>query len=82
VEPRGNLPMQTKYLHISAYSCDKCEGPVIAGSFGTRETEISRESALIPVGATCLSCGNKQTESNGHAVRHFAPVEWISRRRR
>lgn len=51
--------MKIKYLHISAYPCDKCEGPVIAGSFGIRETEISRESALTPVGAACLSCGSK-----------------------
>jgi hypothetical protein len=73
--------MQTKYLHISAYTCAKCSGPVIAGSFGTRETEISRESALSPVGAACLSCGNTQTEmSDGNVVRHFAPVEWSRRR--
>jgi hypothetical protein len=51
--------MKTKYLHVSAYSCDKCEGPVIAGSFGTRETEITREIDLTQVGAVCLSCGNK-----------------------
>jgi len=72
--------MSTKYLHISAYTCNKCEGPVIAGSFGTRETEISRESALTLVGAACLSCGNKQTEmTNGNVVRQFSPVEWTFR---
>ena len=69
--------MKTKYLHISAYSCDKCEGPVIAGSFGTRETEITREIDLTQVGAICLSCGNKQTEMNDtNIVRQFAPIEW------
>jgi hypothetical protein len=74
--------MEMKYLHISAYPCDKCEGPVIAGSFGIRETEISRESALTPVGAACLSCGSKQTEiSGGNVARQFAPVEWVSRKR-
>ena len=73
--------MQTKYLHISAYTCDKCNGPVIAGSFGTRETEISRESVLTPVGAACLSCGNKQDEMNsGNIVRQFAPIEWVLRK--
>lgn len=72
--------MQTKYLHLSAYPCDKCEGPVIAGSFGTRETGISRESALTAVGAACLSCGNKQTEMVAtNVVREFAPVEWVLR---
>jgi len=74
--------MLTKYLHLSAYRCDKCEGPVIAGSFGTRETEISRESALTSVGAACLSCGNKQTEmSEGNVAHQFAPVEWVPRMR-
>lgn len=74
--------MEIKYLHISAYPCDKCEGPVIAGSFGIRETEISRESALTPVGAACLSCGNKQTGMNdGNVVRQFAPLEWGSRKK-
>ena len=69
--------MERKYLHISAYPCDRCEGPVIAASFGTRETEITRESALTSVGAACLSCGNQQTEmSEGKVVRQFAPVEW------
>jgi hypothetical protein len=73
--------MQTKYLHISAYACDRCDGPVISGAFGTRETEISRESALTQVGAVCLTCGNKQTEVEGHTVaRHFAPVEWSLRK--
>ncbi len=68
--------MKTKYLHLSAYSCDKCEGPVIAGSFGTRETEIMREIDLTEVGAVCLSCGNKQTEMNTtNIVRQFAPIE-------
>jgi hypothetical protein len=71
--------MQTKYLHISAYPCNKCGGPVVAGSFGIRETEISRESALTSVGVACLSCGNKQSEMNdGNVVRRFAPVEWTS----
>ena len=69
--------MQTKYLHISAYACDNCDGPVISGAFGIRETEITRESALTPVGAVCLSCGNKQTEiGSSNVARQFAPVEW------
>jgi len=69
--------MKTKYLHISAYSCDKCEGPVIAGSFGTRETEITRETDLTQIGAVWLSCGNRQAERlDTNIVRQFAPVEW------
>jgi hypothetical protein len=75
--------MEIKYLHISAYPCDTCGGPAIAGSFGTRETEISRESPLTTVGAACLSCGNKQAEMNdGKVVRQFAPVEWMQDKKR
>jgi hypothetical protein len=67
------------YLHISAYSCDNCKGPVVAGSFGTRETEITRESDLTKVGAVCLSCGSKQTQiTAANVVCQFAPVEWAS----
>jgi hypothetical protein len=73
--------MKTKYLHISAYACDKCEGPVIAGAFGIRESEITREGELTPAGAVCLSCGNKQSAmSDRNIVRQFAPVEWASQR--
>jgi hypothetical protein len=77
IETLREFIVKTKYLHISAYSCGKCDGPVIAGSFGTRETEITRETDLTQVGAVCLSCGNKQTEMNAtNIVRQFAPVEW------
>jgi hypothetical protein len=79
IETLGEFVVETKYLHISAYSCDKCEGPVIAGSFGTRETEITRETDLTQIGAVCLSCGNKQTERlDADVVRQFAPIEWAS----
>lgn len=77
-----DLTMQIKYLHISVYLCDECEGPVIAGAYGIRETEVSRESALTQVGAVCLSCGNRKTEQNdAKVVRQFAPVEWTSRKK-
>jgi hypothetical protein len=29
--------MKRQYLHLSAYQCDKCEGPVISGSIAVRE---------------------------------------------
>jgi hypothetical protein len=67
-----------KLLHLSAYACNKCEGPVVAGSFGTRESGITRESSLTPIGAVCLVCGDKQAElNNTDLVRHFAPTEWV-----
>ena len=73
--------MQTKYLHLSAYTCSNCDGPVISGAFGTRETEISRESPLTEIGAVCLSCGNRNSELRGcDVVRQFAPAEWSPRK--
>jgi hypothetical protein len=36
--------MRNQYLHLSAYLCDLCAEPVIAGSLGVRESEISKES--------------------------------------
>jgi len=68
--------MKRKYLHISAYICDKCGGPVIAGSFGTRETEISREDDFSQIGTACLACGNKPDVRAARIVREFAPAEW------
>lgn len=69
--------MRRQYLHLSAYSCDKCTGPVIAGSLAVRENEISKESDIRQVGAICLSCGHRQNKTSEPALaRHFSPVEW------
>jgi RNase P subunit RPR2 len=48
--------MKRQYLHLSAYVCDECAGPVIAGLTAVRENEISKEADLREVGAICLSC--------------------------
>jgi len=59
------------------YSCDRCSGPVIAGSLAVRENEISKETDIRQVGAICLSCGHRQNKVAEPAlVRHFSPVEW------
>ena len=69
--------MRRRYLHLSAYSCEKCTGPVIAGSLAIRENEISKETDVRQVGTMCLSCGHRPFEAAGTAgVRHFSPVEW------
>jgi len=71
--------MRIQYLHISAYSCDRCGGPVISGSLAIRENEISKESQIRQVGAACLACGNTHSKlSELNIVRHFPPVEWAS----
>jgi hypothetical protein len=69
--------MRKQYLHLSAYFCDKCAGPVIAGSLGVRENEISKETEIRQVGAMCLSCGHRQSEAKEPAVaRCLSPLEW------
>lgn len=70
--------MRKHYLHLSAYPCDTCAGPVIAGSTAVRENEISRETDIKTVGvAVCLSCGHRQSKASESArVRHFLPIAW------
>ncbi len=71
--------MRIQYLHLSAYSCDKCNGPVIAGSLAVRENEISKETDIRQVGALCLSCGHRQQKAAEPSLtRHFPPVQWES----
>src|SRR5580765_1557142 len=46
----------THYLHLSAFRCEKCNGPVIAGSLGTRLDDISQETDIRKIGAVCIAC--------------------------
>lgn len=64
-----------QHLHLCVYRCDRCGGPVVAGSLGIRETEITKEIDIRQVGAVCLSCGHGQ-EKNEAITRYFPPVEW------
>jgi hypothetical protein len=69
--------MKKQYLHLSAYTCAVCSGPVIAGSMGVRENEISKETELNAVGAICLSCGQRpEPASIPGRIRSFFPIEW------
>lgn len=69
--------MSKQYLHLSAYSCDKCHGPVVSASLAVRENAISKETDIRQVGAMCLACGQRQHNAIGTVgVRHFSPVEW------
>jgi hypothetical protein len=71
--------MKQQYLHLSAYSCDKCAGPVIAGSVAVRENEISKETDIHEVGAICLSCGHRQSKATEPGLtRSFPPTRWES----
>lgn len=69
--------MRTHYLHVRAYSCDECKGPVLSASIAVRETEISKETEARELGAICLSCGHRQGKASGAGhIRDFPPVQW------
>jgi len=71
--------MKKEYLHLSAYACDQCAGPVIAGAPAVRENEISKETDVREVGAICLSCGHRQNKATEPGVtRYFPPTQWES----
>src|SRR5437660_6644790 len=75
---KGDI-MRKQYLHLSAYSCDQCKGPVISGSTGVRENEISKETDIRQVGAICLSCGHRQYAATAPArAHHLLPMEWAA----
>src|SRR5512146_1770081 len=67
--------MRKQHLHLCVYRCETCGGPVVAGSLGIRETEITKEIDIRQVGTVCLSCGHGQ-EKNETVARHFLQVEW------
>jgi len=72
--------MRRQYLHVSAYFCDQCGGPVVSGSTGVRENEISKETDIRNVGAICLSCGHRQSKATAPGeTRDFPPVQWDAR---
>lgn len=69
--------MKKQYLHLSAYSCDMCAGPVVAGSTAVRENEISKETDIRQVGAICLTCGHRQSKATEPGLtRSFPPTQW------
>jgi len=69
--------VRKQYLHLSAYPCDMCAGPVVAGAITVRENEISKDTDFRQVGAICLACGHRQSNATAPAlVRHLLPIEW------
>ena len=69
--------MKRHYLHLSVYFCDKCAGPVVAGSTALRENEIAKETDIQIVGAICLSCGHRQTKATDPGItRSLPPMSW------
>lgn len=77
VNPLTRLSPRRQYLHLTAYRCNQCRGPVVAGSLGTRETAIARETQVSLLGGICLACGNKQDYlPDAGPTSGFMPVEW------
>jgi hypothetical protein len=67
----------THYLHLSVSPCEQCNGPVIAGSMGTRQNDISQETDIRNVGAACIVCGFKPEIIPEPSVDQcFRPIEW------
>ncbi len=67
----------THYLHLLAFPCDQCKGPVILGWIGTREDDIARETGIREVGAVCLSCGCRPEPLIAPVEAcQFRPVQW------
>jgi hypothetical protein len=67
----------THYLHLSASPCERCNGPVIAGSLGTRLDDITQEVDIRSIGAACITCGFRPERMTQPAVDHqFRPVPW------
>jgi len=69
--------MRRQYLHLSVYPCDKCDGPVVRASVAVRENEISKETEIRELGASCLSCGHNQAMAGEASfIRQLPPVSW------
>jgi hypothetical protein len=69
--------MRRQYIHLCAYPCDECSGPVVAATLTVRENEISKETDFREVGAVCLSCGHRQSQVPGaNTICHFPPARW------
>ena len=63
------------YLHLVAFPCEKCTGPVILGWIGTRADEITNETEIKKIGAVCLACGCRpETLIDPFEAHHFRPV--------
>jgi hypothetical protein len=73
--------MKRQYLHLSVYCCDRCAGPVVAGSTAFRENEIAKETNIQMVGAICLSCGHRQSKATEPGLtKSFPPTPWEPRK--
>jgi hypothetical protein len=63
--------MANRTLHLSAYKCENCANPVVAGSL------VDLENTVEFIGAVCLHCGRKQENvpQAGSAIQ-FEAKDW------
>src|SRR5690349_671972 len=67
--------MSTHHLHLRAYVCNKCNGPVVATTLSVRKAPISGEIATAQLVASCLLCGDRPVIVDEPGFG-FAPIEW------
>jgi len=69
----------THYLHLSAVSCEKCNGPVLSGWIGRRPDDITSESEISKIPGICLSCAVRPEVGIGRIsgkVTQIRPFQW------
>ena len=67
--------MSAHFLHLRAYICKKCNGPVIGTTLAIRKTAISGEIATGQLMPSCLLCGDRPLIDDESGFG-FAPIAW------
>jgi len=69
--------MRKLYLHLYAFPCELCTGPVVVATTAVRENAISLETDIRQVGSICISCGHSPSPAiPPKRVRYLPPAEW------
>lgn len=67
--------MTAHHLHLRAYICKKCNGPVVATTLSVRKTPISGAITTGQLAPSCLLCGDRPITVDEPGFG-FAPIEW------
>ena len=67
--------MTVHHLHLRAYVCKKCNGPVIATTLGIRKTAIAGETVTGQLVPSCLLCGDRPISVDEPGFGFF-PIQW------
>jgi hypothetical protein len=74
--------MKRQFLRLSAYSCDKCAGPVVTGSAALRENEISKEINIGKWGRFACRAAIRQSKATEPGLTHDFPPRHGSQSKR